>query len=59
MILIPDIHINAKYGDKILQTLEEIFKRHDDQEILFLVIMYLCLANDRSLLQLFQLFLSL
>ncbi len=60
MILIPDIHINAKYGDKILQTLEEIFKRHDDQEILFLGDYVFMFSYDRTyLLQLFQLFVRL
>lgn len=60
MILIPDIHINAKQGDKILRCLEEIFDRHDDKEVLFLWDYVFMFSYDRSFLfLLFQLFVKL
>ena len=60
MILIPDIHINAKYGNKILAKLEELFAKHKDDEVVFLGDYVYMFSYDRSyLLKLFKLFISL
>ena len=60
MILIPDIHISAKQGDKILRVLENIFETHDDQEVLFLGDYVYMFSYDRAyLLRLFELFVKL
>ena len=60
MILIPDIHINAKYGNKILTRLEELFAKHQDEEVIFLGDYVYMFSYDRSyLLKLFKLFISL
>lgn len=60
MILIPDIHISAKQGDKILHALETIFQTHDDQDVLFLGDYVYMFSYDRAyLLKLFDLFVRL
>lgn len=60
MILIPDIHISAKQGDKILRVLENIFETHNDQEVLFLGDYVYMFSYDRAyLLKLFELFVKL
>lgn len=60
MILIPDIHINAKYWEKILAKLEEIFANHSDKEVIFLGDYVYMFSFDRSyLLKLFALFVDL
>ena len=60
MILIPDVHIGTKQGDKILRALESIFQTHDDQDVLFLGDYVYMFSYDRSyLLKLFDLFVSL
>lgn len=61
MILIPDIHISAKYWDKILQKLSEVFAKHpDEKEVLFLGDYIYMFSYDRAyLLRLFGLFIQL
>ena len=60
MILIPDIHISAKHGNKILHTLEDIFQNHDDQDVLFLGDYVYMFSYDRAyILRLFDLFVRL
>lgn len=60
MILVPDIHISAKHGDKILAMLEDIFQKHSDQEVLFLGDYVYMFSYDRTyLLRLFDLFVKL
>lgn len=60
MILIPDVHISAKQGEKILQILESIFSEHDDKQIMFLGDYIYMFSYDRSmLLRLFDLFVTL
>lgn len=55
MIVVPDIHINNKYGPAILHTLEEFFAKYDDKEVIFLGDFVYMFSYDRDMLmRLFQ-----
>lgn len=60
MIIIPDIHINTKQSTAILAKLEEIFRNHDDKEVLFLGDYVYMFSYDRaSLIWLYNILLQL
>lgn len=60
MIIIPDIHINTKQSTSILAKLEEIFRKYDDKEVLFLGDYVYMFSYDRaSLIRLYNIFLQL
>lgn len=61
MLLIPDIHITSLYADKIISSIQEFIKIHDDeQNIIFLGDYVYHFTYDRkALLKLFELFLEL
>lgn len=61
MLLIPDIHITSLYADKIIFSIQEFIKQHDDEKnIIFLGDYVYHFTYDRkALLKLFELFLQL